>query len=778
MVLQWFKVVFGISFALVLLHMPVWSGATELPPDSAYVVVSDDGHLELDGERVRYWGVIGGFPYAADFEAADTEQDRAERLRLAYASADALIDRFEYLGFNMVRKFDGHPGGSSYTKGDGSKADVLDYFYTRLYERGLRVWQCGLNARGVAKAEDAGVIDHPETAEAWAEAVASNNSRLHGRWYRGEMTLRKNVAVIWDERLEALALQRMRDTANHVNQHNGMRWADDPLFVVWELANEEWFMVRMLQGRWQELPPFFQNSLVAKWNTYLLEKYGSNDSLLAKWGGLRPGENVEAGTVLFAPMARPVDASVLNDANPLYRAETLVPVEVEDALGPIDFSGHRAADVLQFLTEMLLAHKQRLEAALKPMGKGLTLSPMIYDTGRGEGIQMQYVLQQADAVSHDAYINGQALNDRDQWWPWDSGLDEYPRVNEGVPWLEHNRPVGKPFLAYETQIMQPAKYRAEFPLRIASLAAIQDWCAVCWHYWGPVRDIATDDRPFDEPMDITIKGHPQGYHYTYDAVQGAIMRAASDAWRAGHLPPAPKPTLFTFGRASLYDPVSMKYGRAYRGKLPDFNTTTYQHGMRLMIDPSQEGDEVKGPVVKFNQRGLPSPVTPNDVIRYDWTRSSMLWDAPGAISYGGFLARWGEEVVFENGVTLRNVDFHNPEGIAYPVDPEDERYLVFVLTSTDEMGLGETAEAVLTIKSTSFNSGFEFGLETGEQNVKGALPVLETLVSAEVVVPALAGVSYELLDWHGEVIGKGAVPADGVFRWPDLDGLWMARFKR
>src|SRR3546814_4082465 len=49
----------------------------------------------------------------------------------------------------------------------------------------------------------------------WTKAVGDRGMRL-----------RNNLARAWDKRLETLAIQRMKNVADHKNQHNGLRWAD------------------------------------------------------------------------------------------------------------------------------------------------------------------------------------------------------------------------------------------------------------------------------------------------------------------------------------------------------------------------------------------------------------------------------------------------------------------------------------------------------------------------------------------------------------------------
>jgi hypothetical protein len=740
-----------------------------LPPDSAYVRVRD-GHLSLDGKRVRYWAVIGKPFLTPRLLPNDTPEIRAKKIADARRGTDYLIKRFQDLGFNACRLWDTAPNTADYTPGDGSSADSVDYFVAKMKEAGLKIWTAGLNNAGVAKQEDADIIRDPATAQAWREAIAA--------WDNGKpVSIRGTLARAWDPRLEAIGIRNMEAVAKHVNKHTGLRWCDDPTFVVWELSNEEWWISRMLGGGWQKYPAFFRNTLIARWNTFLRGKYGSEEKLKKAWNGLLPGESLTGGTVLFAPMRGATEAGAsINDANPFAR-EALS--GLKQKYGPEDFAPARASDVLQFLVDLHVSHKKREAAAVKSWGKSTRLSPLIYDTGIGYEIQSQYLHQNADAVAHDAYVNGTgpayvepdlatAKTEREKMYRmldkerisanagrWVNWLLKPPGIAQGVPWLEHNRVEGKPFLAYETQIQQPARYRADYPLRLAALAAIQDWDFVCWHYFQAPDDAGTDPRPFDRGMDITTGGHPQGYHFTYDEIQNAMMRAAGTMFREYALKPAPNPTRFIYGRKSLFAPESMTYGGSYGTTGMDMLQTVYQYGVRIQIDPKREDDTVIGPVVKFADRNTHNPYTPTDQIVFDWKKGYLSLDAPAAVSWTGLLANYGDTVKFRSGVTLRNVTIANPEGIYEPVR-ENEKYIAFSLYSQDGLPLDRCRKASLSLVSTSYNTGFKLGGE-GERTQAGTTPVLVARVGATVEAPALNGMRYILRDWHMKEIGRGTV---------------------
>ena len=784
--------------------------AAELPPDSEYVVVRD-GHLSLGGERVRYWAVIGGVYVPANARAADSPAARAEKVATACKGTDVLVRRYGDLGFNACRFWGGINTPTAYTRGDGSAADSMDYFLYRMKQAGLKVWAAGLNNAGVARPEDVGIVDDPATAGAWQAAVQQMSRKVTRRGVtQFGAPIRNHPARAWDPRLEAIGIRNMRNVAHHLNRHTGLRWADDPVFVAWELSNEEWWMRRMLGGSWQKLPAFFRNQLVARWNAFLKGRYATRAKLRAAWGELLAGESLADGTVLLAPMAKATDAATsVNDANPHARA---VLAGLKQQYTREDFAPQRARDVLAFLLDLQLAHKKREAKAVKSWGKSTRLCPLVWDTGIGYEIQSQYLHQHADAVAHDAYVNGTGPRrdvpapdpadvhsmratldaeriraNRGRWVNW---LRKPPGICQGVPWLEHNRVEGKPFFCYETQIQQPAKYRADFPLRLAALASIQDWDFVCWHYFGAVPDAGTHPRPFDKRMDVTTGSHPQGYHYTYDEVQNAMMRAAGLLWRHEALTPAPKPTRFVYGRKSLYDPASMDYGGSYGADGMDMLQTVYQHGGRIEIDPTREDDEVIGPVVKFADRNQHNPYTPTKQITFDWKKGFLRLDAPAAVAFAGLMANVGEAVSFDAGVTLRDVRIRHPEGI-YERVGDDEKYIAFALVSRDGKPLAACGQATLSLVSTSFNTGFRLADPAGggRRTVAGTTPVLVARVGGVVRARALAGMRYELLDWHMGRIGSGQVGEDGVLEVPadkpvfcvqltrgGADGGWVSLF--
>ncbi|MEM8737045.1 MAG: hypothetical protein AAGG38_01010 [Planctomycetota bacterium] len=801
--------VFSLGCCLVFASAVTASAGPSLPPDSEYVQVVD-GHLSVNGERQRYWAAIGQLYGKSGFKKRDSPEVRKEKVARARRGTDYMVQRFTDLGFNAVRLWDGFASAadSRYEIGDGSKADNADYFLMRAKEAGFKVWLAGTNRLTDARAEDVKIIPVSETgradAQAWAEAVTSMAKyRKNGKFQHG-WKLSGNLARSWDERIEKLALRDMTRIATHRNKYTGLRWCDDPVFAVWELSNEEWWMLKMLGGKWQQYPAYFRNKLIAKWNDFLLEKYGTPEALAQAWGELLDGESLNDGTILLAPMRGKTSvAASINDAN--VHAEAALS-SLEQEYGRDDFAPQRASDVIEFLLDIHMARKQREAQVIKSLGKSTRLSPLIFDTGIGYEIQSQFMHQAADAVAHDAYINGTGPRTMDKAranieaqttehqrkrltleyerlesndGPWVNWLLKPPGISQGVPWLEHNRVEGKPFLAYETQIQQPAKYRADYPLRLAALAAIQDWDWICWHYFGDTNlttRVGAEARPFDSRMDISTGGHPQGYHFTYDEVQNAMMRAAGHMFRNFAHRPAPNPTKFIYGREALHDPASMDYGGSYGDIGLDMLQTVYQYGVRIEIDPDREDNQVIGPVVEFEDRHTHNPYTPTQEITFDWKKGHMVLDSDSAVGWAGLMGHVGDHLTFSSSVTLSDVTIDNPEGIYSPVG--DEKYIAFSLYSQDGQPLASAQRIGLSLMSTSFNTGFA-PQEPGKRGrwIAGDTPVLVARVGGTIESPYLDGMAYTLRDWHMKKIGQGVV-RDGRFEFPIDKPVFVVEFER
>ena len=645
----------------------------DIPPDSSYVTVDKVGHLTVDGKRIRFWGAIGSLPAPQKTIKGDP-----------YYVAKETIRRLKKVGFNMVRDWSIQSDDSA-KKGDVSATDYHDFFIAECGKQDVRIWVPSIMGGGLYEDEIEKAAAGDGDPAATTEWISTIKEMCKVEWWsnnRKALSL-LTPAVVWDARLEKAAIASARQKAMHVNLYNGLRLADNPTCAIWELTNEQWWMSNMMGGGWMKLPVYFRKSLIAHWNDYLLKKYKDQSGLTAAWGFLFAGENLSKGTVLLAPMANAKKAVDLNDTNPAAIATFK---GMDSPIGREQCTTARGSDVIAFFLDMLVSHKQRCSAALKTWGKSCKLSPTVYDTGIGESIQAQYMQMQGDAVAHASYMEGLQIgkiSPEHKRYPFYSRLDQYPQMSNDVPWLEHNRPINKPFLCYETQYGSPSKYRAEWPILIAALGSVQDWDAANYHYWSFNQYDLTKDAPYGGALAWPGSGAYQ-YDYTSDEVEQATMRAAGAIFRNILAAPAPKPTLFTWGKPALLDPRSMDYAGDYGPTgLMDMMTTAYANGIRLNIDPNQqEFMKVNGAITRFAGYEKPCPLRPSPNVEYDWQRAHVIVDAPGVAEYTGFLSQYGAESVrFNNGVILKDVKHMEPVGSPYPALPE--RYTSFTLASED-----------------------------------------------------------------------------------------------
>lgn len=762
-------------------------GATpERFADDDYVTVSPDGHLQLKGRRVRYWGFIG-WPLPNPLDKKLTGDARAKALSKARADIDLMVNRIYELGFNLVRNWY-HTNTHTYEIGDGSHEDLVAYYFWRLEQKGIRLWQSALNSMGTFSPRDVHVINDPATADAWRQAVEELVKKNGGR----PIEIRSDIGAMLraiDPRVRKLAQIRMKEQAAFPNKYKGgLRMCDDPQVAVWELSNEELLFRPLFGGRWQELPSFFRNRMLAMWNDFLKRKYGTNERLLERWRFLLPGEDLASGTVMLAPLASPVRGDLaVNDSNPAVIEKMRA---IRSQFTRDDFTRCRGEDVVEFFTNLIIEYKQADHNELKTWGRSCRLSPLVWDCGNTYQIQSSWMHQHADAVATCSYIKGMAHDPTYKRWPFHSGLEAPPRICWDVPWFEQSSIKGKPHFVYETQIDNRTKYRAEFPFRIAAIGAIQDWDIVNWHIYGHSAD-SSKENPFDGMIHI--------WHdylgYGNDEVQCSAMKVCAEVFKNGLLRPAPRPTVFIFGRRSLYDPASMDYGRSYGDLGKRFIPTCYRYGVRVWIDPSREDDFVDGPSYR---QGVyePCPVKPTDEIEYDWHKGHLKFDSPGASGYVGFYGQYGRPLNFsKSGAVFDGIEIANPEGMPFPVTPE-EGYVAILLASADGAPLKETRRAFISAVSTSFNTGYGLDVtkssqgmhQAGPKNVPaeefwgawpipGKAPVLVARVGVTVSCPAIDGMRYTFLDWHMRPIERGAVEG-GILRIPADKPVFVVELQR
>lgn len=768
-------------------------------PDSMYVVARGE-RLYLGKHHIRYWGLITAIAGDPGIEKRDSPEIIYSKVEKNNNAIDVFVNRIADMGFNLVRTWEGrYPHqlddlpllyDHDYEPGDGSDADAIAYSWYALDKAGIKLWMSSTNGTGTITPDDVDIIDDPDSENDWKNAAGQ-------LLFEGKpMTIRKATELLlptFDERVEALWIKRLQLLTDFPNKYKegDLRLGDDPQVVVWELINEEFPYRRFFNGHWMDLPVYFQKKLVSRWNDFLKKKYPSEKSILDSWGFLLPGESLSDGTIMLLPMATSITGDpVLSDTNPAI-IESLKTRKKK--YGRDDFNRARGEDVIAFANELIISHKQRMEKALHSMGKSCLLSPTIYDAGNSFRIQSSYMHQFADAVATCSYTKGMGHDPNDKRFPFFSQLDDSPRTSWGVPWFEQSTNLGQPHFVYETNIDNRTKYRAEYPLRMAALASIQDWDIVCWHtYPGRDKEILNENS-FQRYVNCA------GDYFTLrgDEILIGALRAASEIFINKLIEPAPDPVLFTFGKNALLDPVSMDYGKSYEDYASHFIGTTYRYGSRVKVDTSLEDSKIDGRHTVRPNVYESNPIIPNDQITYNWQDAYLLMDSKGCASYTGFYGEYGaDKIVFKNNdVQLSNITFYNPSGIAYPVTP-DEGYCNITIASCDGKALEEADKILIVPVSTGFNKGYELDLTKSNKFLEqdgpesggpqefwgpytkgGTAPVHIVRVGVTIHSNALNGMKYVFRDWYMNEIKTGVVKSNKL-TIPNNIEVWIVELTR
>lgn len=412
-----------------------------------FVTVGPDGHLRFeDGTSARFFGVdIGGGNAAPDKEFAPI-----------------LAERLAKYGINMVRlhAMDAFYGPLiDYSRGDSRHFDPegldrIDYFVAQLKKHGVYVYMDLLDYRLFRS----------------GDGVAHADDFTHN--WQGSM----KGASIFDERMIELQEEYAEKLFSHRNPYTGLRYADDPAVALVEITNENSvFYFLNMDGL---SLPYYREQLVARWNRWLLEKYGSREKLAEAWTGdsgrselLAGDESQEAedpsrGTVAF-PFATLWRQSRQGYDDP-----------IGSRVGP-----RRMADVLEMLGQIQARYYQRMRACLERVGVRVPIS------GTNQFFQV------ADRVVNAKYND---LFSQNQYW-------RHPNLHAKPFFRFSNEPmltadvvaertplsicaassvVGKPLVVSEFNFPWPNEYRCEGIITMAAYARLQGWDGLLVHAYA------------------------------------------------------------------------------------------------------------------------------------------------------------------------------------------------------------------------------------------------------------------------------------------------------
>lgn len=693
--------------------------------DDDYVRVVD-GHFSVRGERLRLWGSQTS-PMGANHIEIDNE-----------------VAQFRELGFNLFRTISVNVSMDfDYTRGDNSRSDLMDYNLAAIARSGGYNWLDIINSVRFSE-KDVDIVDDPLVSRAdWLEAM------------KGKVMPTSAPQLIWDKRTQEIYFRYLDAMMEHVNPYTGLRYADDPSIAVMELVNESWWTPTMLGGSaFTDLSPAIVKPLLLQWNHWLKERYQTTRKLCAAWGELLPDESLEKSNVLLQP---------LQGAAAMDRMASVLGINIiidQDAKKAIPGNAQRGRDVVLFFIDAHRAFKhkaiERLRSHGKP-GRGAAVVPVVIDTGASYSPQSAYEQTVGSGYAFAMYYqmtNTAADNPR---FPWLVPLLMPPDMGN---WMVQNKIEGFPGLIYENMIFEPAKYRADYPLRLAAFAAIQDLDVIDWHFYG--------DHKYGKnavPINMPNAGHYwNAVVFGNDEVLMAMQLLAGNIFVHGELKQPEKPTVLVVGQDVLYG-TGGNWGTL--GKA--LSATAMQHGLRLRFDPNAKQSHFIGP----HGETYTDVVRPTPEITYRWKQGIMTIESPRVLVLAGFVPA---NFTFAGGEKLSGLSVRTPPGSAFATD--DERYVCFAMTSRDGLPLAGSNDIIVSAVSTSINTGFKFDPKKFDQEYAklnghgplasaaslepGTLPVLVSRVGWTFTAPWLKGMEAVKKDFSLQSFDKRSIPGDSI----------------
>jgi len=223
-----------------------------------------------DGTPVKFWGT--NLSYTAS--APDKE------------TADFTAARFAKYGVNAVRmhKFSyptnqmgiGDPNDS--TRMDAKGLDRLDYFASRLKERGVYFGWSHTYGFHVVPGDRKRLVAYDEIAKAFK-----------GNTY---------AFIHFADDVQDLMIEMVVNLLKHKNPYTGKTYAEEPALCFIELQNEDDIFFYTSENAFKACPTY-QKRFLAKFAAWLKDRYGSQEKLQAAWQeALRPAETLADGNIV------------------------------------------------------------------------------------------------------------------------------------------------------------------------------------------------------------------------------------------------------------------------------------------------------------------------------------------------------------------------------------------------------------------------------------------------------------------------------------------------
>jgi len=528
-----------------------------------------------------------------------------------------MVARLRKVGFNAIRLWGpkdfwndasiktGVPPQSK--MGDGSFMDQYDRFFAELKKQGFFIWVAGGlggsppvndNLNGLVQDDSfiAGGADWPQ----WKEGIHT----LLGKYKRPGMI--DGLLLYFDDRTQKVFKANATAFLNHVNPYTGKRYAEEEAVAVWEVQNENGFVMKALQNELDNWPVFFRAELRTKWNAWLKTRYHNDTGLKQAWGTLGNDESLDHGVVHLGP--------TLNERNSFPKA--------------------RRDDYVHFIVDLVVMFNRDFHEFCRsqaPAGVGVNVIPFVFDTQFTPSIPWLA----ADALS------GDTVSISNYQWALTSSLTGPPSMYV----FENHTVKDKATLVYETNSGNTNPFRGEFPLRVAALAGRQDWDGVFFHFYHAPNERNSDRTPVEMYLAgslqyISKQDYWSGTHFAFDPVMGSTIAIAGRIFLEGAIPPAKSPVVYQLANDAIF---SYEHFNGI-----DQRADTFTQGSVI----SFTGEPTGGMQV---DRPMGAEDTMDRTVTYDPDRQRMIIDAPLVHAYVG---KTGGRYQFHDGILVG--DFNQP----------------------------------------------------------------------------------------------------------------------
>ena len=240
-------------------NVATWPGVDVRPAgQQGFISPSGDHFVDGEGNVIRFigtqCGMTGCFP--------------------SHEQADKLVKEFRRYGINIVRMhYVSHRTPKQYPILDSFiepiQLEKFDYFISKLKENGIYVYFQLNIARKFGPAN--GIVNAAKLPK-YKNGVDNLNERM-------------------------IELQKMfhKEILDHVNPYTGIAYKDEPCISMMEIANENSILFSWFSKthKFPSLVEPYKSEFIAKWNEYLLGKYGTTENLKKAWFGSSRGSGQE-----------------------------------------------------------------------------------------------------------------------------------------------------------------------------------------------------------------------------------------------------------------------------------------------------------------------------------------------------------------------------------------------------------------------------------------------------------------------------------------------------